>query len=242
MPWLRHVLSISALGGAASVLWAAYTYSAQQAEQRRKDFLDAYNLVAGDLGSKILKDVSNAIDPFIKLPATGWKSAADCYQNLDSGKDDPRCLAEAKDPEEVKQKFLDDMQRWTLEHVLVNDKNIHNYRYAENDLRFLYQYAKTDPCNWVVVTLKFQKNMDDFWYYYPGAYDFSSPEIKPLAKPEEAKILVKDAETKAIGECLESFDTSPSNMIRRLSKTIAPLVQRIGKTIEPVVAGLRGMF
>jgi hypothetical protein len=36
-----------------------------------------------------------------------------------------------------------------------------------------------------VVVFKFQKAAYDFWYYFPGSYDFSGSEVKPCAKSDK---------------------------------------------------------
>src|SRR5487761_380828 len=64
LSWASTGLSLGAFASAISFFWAAYTYSDQQAEQRRHDFLAAYNLVSGDLGGVVIKDVQSAIGPF----------------------------------------------------------------------------------------------------------------------------------------------------------------------------------
>ena len=45
------------------ILWAAYTYYHQEIEQRRQDFLRAYDIVHGTLGKGITDSIDKAIKP-----------------------------------------------------------------------------------------------------------------------------------------------------------------------------------
>jgi hypothetical protein len=218
--WVRGWWSIAALGSALSLLWAAYTYSNQQAEQRRQDFLQAYSLVSGDLGQSVVKSLTDAISPFYrKAPITdaAWNAARGCYDDLAAVEIDRRCLAGGSEtPAAARLRLFSSLQRWLLTHVLVKDGQhddyIHKYLAAANDLRFLYQYARTDPCNWVVVAFKFKKNAYDFWYYYPGAYDFSGPKIAPLPPPAETALLSETIEKEQQRRCLEGFTSIPNTV------------------------------
>jgi hypothetical protein len=225
--WVRHGWSIAALGSALSLVWAAYTYSNQQAEQRRQDFLQAYSLVSGDLGQSVVKSVTDAISPFYRTPPitdAAWNAARACYDDVA----DRRCLvAGSETAAAAESRIFATLQRWTLAHVLVKDGKhddyIHKYLVAANDLRFLYQYATADPCNWVVVAFKFKKNAYDFWYYYPGSYDFSGPKIEPLPPPAESALLSETLEKEQEKKCLEGFTSVPNTVV----DTIAEPLRRI---------------
>jgi hypothetical protein len=237
--WMRGVWSLAALSGAASIVWAAYTYAEQRAEQRRQDFLNAYNLVAGDLGQTVVGSIAAAIAPFYASPPITnkeWETARTCRDHFT---DDPCMPAGLKNKDAAEHQI----QTWILANVLdgKHDNYTHQYAYAANGLQFLYQYAKADPCNWVVVVLKFKKNMSDFWYYYPGApgaYDASAgkPEAAAIGKenPEE-QLLRADTFTRKEWQCLDSFNSVPD-------KTLANILPRMRKLAAPIVARLHGIF
>jgi hypothetical protein len=225
--WVRRGWSIAALGSALSLLWAAYTYSNQQAEQRRQDFLQAYGLVSGDLGQSVVNSVTAAIEPFYRQsPITdpAWNAARMCYDELGTVKVDPDCLAGSENPAAARLRIFSTLQSWILAHVLVKDGHhdgyIHNYQAAANDLRFLYQYATADPCNWVVVAFKFKKNAYDFWYYYPGSYDFSKPKIEPLPLSPESALLSDKIEKEQARKCLEGFTSFPNVILESIAEPV----------------------
>jgi hypothetical protein len=236
--WVRGLWSIAALSGAASIVWAAYTYAEQRAEQRRQDFLNAYNLVAGDLGKTVVDSIAAAIAPFYASPPItnkDWDTARTCRDHFSY---DPCMPAGFKNKDAAEHQ----MQTWILANVLdgKHDNYTHQYSYAVNGLQFLYQYAEADPCNWVVVVLKFKKNMSDFWYYYPGAlgaYDVSAGKLEAAAigkeKPEE--LLREDTFTRKEWQCLDSFNSASD-------KTIANIVPQIHKLATPIITRLQGIF
>jgi hypothetical protein len=59
-------------GGVISVVGALYTYTAQQVEQRRQDFLQAFDLIDTHVGEKFITHVEHAIDPIVKTKDPGW--------------------------------------------------------------------------------------------------------------------------------------------------------------------------
>jgi hypothetical protein len=223
LSWASTGLSLGAVASALSFLWAAYTYSNQQAEQRRQDFLAAYNLVSGDLGAVVIKDVQAAIGPFYAdSPITDpqWTEARACYDAVETTNGDRKCLA---DPSETaaaaQQRLFTAMQSWIATRVLVKGKDaqhdgyIHNYQYAANDLKFLYQYAQADPCNWTVVAFKFRKYAYDFWYYYPGSYSFSTASTQPSPAEQETEIRSGKQEADQANACLEGFKSLPNRIL-----------------------------
>ena len=227
LSWASTGLSLGAAASAISFLWAAYTYSDQQAEQRRQDFLQAYNLVSGDLGGIVIKDVQAAIGPFYATsPITDpdWIAARTCYDAIGTTIVDRKCLIDQSEtPAAAKQRLFAKMQTWITSHVLVKGKDahydsyIHNYQYAANDLKFLYQYAEADPCNWTVVAFKFKKYAYDFWYYYPGAYGFAELQTQPLPKQQETEIRSDKQETEQANQCLEGFKSLPRRILDLIS-------------------------
>ena len=50
------------------IVWAAFTYYHQQIQQRRQDFLRAYDIVHGDLGKGITNSIDKAIKPLYDSP------------------------------------------------------------------------------------------------------------------------------------------------------------------------------
>lgn len=223
LSWASTGLSLGAVASALSFFWAAYTYSDQQAQQRRQDFLAAYNLVSGDLGGVVVKDVQAAIGPFYaNTPITDpqWTAARTCYDAIGTTKVDRTCLIDRSETAAAaKQRLFATMQTWVTTHVLVKGKDslhdtyIHHYQYAENDIKFLYQYAQADPCNWAVVAFKFKKYAYDFWYYYPGSYEFSASQTQALPKQQETEIRSDKQETEQANKCLEGFKSLPSRLL-----------------------------
>ena|SRR5215472_6439046 len=63
----RLVQSLGAMGGALSLIWAAYTYSDQSTQQRRQQLLSAFDLVDGHLGTATAEKIQKAISPFYSI-------------------------------------------------------------------------------------------------------------------------------------------------------------------------------
>jgi hypothetical protein len=233
-PLLKTILGA---GGLCSLLWAAYTYSDQQVEQRRQDFLQAFNLVDTHVGEKFVKLVTDTIIPIATTEDKQWWSArirADnahaniaLIQSTGARADFVRLERDKND----EQAAMLDMQSWVADKILAkgNGKDIiiHNYQNALNTFRFLYWYAKADPCNAAVVVFKFQKTASDFWYYFPGEYDFSGPKVKGTPKPNDT-IKADDPEQLAdlgwgiaqANKCAESLKPPTLPFIQQIQQRI----------------------
>src|SRR5271166_1195162 len=65
--WSAALLkTIGAIAVIFPIIWAAYTYYHQEVQQRRQDFLQAYDTVHGNLGQEIKKSIDNAITSIYK--------------------------------------------------------------------------------------------------------------------------------------------------------------------------------
>jgi hypothetical protein len=222
-------------GGLFSLLWAAYTYSAQQVEQRRQDFLQAFNVVDTHVGDKFIKLVTDTIKPISTTEDERWRSARSRADNAEADIAQLQTTNTPVDFERFRKDMNDkqvatlEMQAWIVENVLVKgngkDNNIHNYQNALNSFRFLYWYAKADACNAAVVVFKFQKTAFDFWYYFPGEYDFSGYVVKGDSKlsattegPEQLADL--DWGIKQANQCAESLKLPSLPLIQHVQERI----------------------
>lgn len=168
------------------IIWAVVTYSNQQREQRLQDFLQAYNLMHGDLGTSIADSIDKATAPI--------------YLNEDDRFAKARLRADNASSPADEASAVSDMQAWILQQVLVKGKDpthdayIQNYQQALRNLIFLYQYAKADPCTGLVVLFRFRETAYVFWYYYPGSFNFARSTVKatvaPLPQEQEAQLIV----------------------------------------------------
>jgi hypothetical protein len=236
--WVWPVLkTMLGAGGLFSVVWAAYTYSAQEAEQRRQDFLQAFNLVDTHVGEKFLKIVTETINPIANTKDEVWWSArtrannahADIAQIQTSGSHAD--LVKVQKDKDDEQAAVLDMQAWIGKEILVKgsgkDNHIHNYQNTLNILRFLYWYAKADPCNAAVVVFKFQKTANDFWYYFPGEYDFSGSKVKGTPRSNQT---IKADDPEQLAD-LEWGVQQANQCSERLKLPTLPLITEIQQLI-----------
>jgi hypothetical protein len=164
------------------VIWAAYTYYHQQAQQRSQDFLQAYDIVHGNLGKEIADSINIAIAPI--------------YNSADAGLAKARQDVDEATTQVDKTPGITIIQNWLIHNILVKDKNplhdkqIQNYQQALRNLIFLYQYTKTDACTALVVLYRFRETAYLFWYYYPGSYDFDGSAVTASPEPDQAHQLV----------------------------------------------------
>jgi hypothetical protein len=146
-----------------SIVLALYTYYHQAIQQRKVDFLHAYDIVHGTLGKDIEQSIDDAIKPI-------YNSSDDRFWKARQRAD------EAGKKTDKEAAAIADIQQWITTNILVNDKNpqhdqqLQNYKKALSNLTFLYRYARTDPCTAFVVLSRFQGNAFRFWYYYPRSY------------------------------------------------------------------------
>jgi hypothetical protein len=186
--WGAAVLKI--LGAIAIIFpiaWAAYTYYHQEFQQRRQDFLRAYDIVHGTLGKGITDSIDEAIKPI-------YNSSDDKLAKARQSAD----VAKVQAGESAEAAAIADIQQWLINNIFVEDKNplhdrqIQNYQQALRNLIFLYQYAKTDPCTALVVLYRFRENAYLFWYYYPGSYNFDRSKVTASPEPDPAHQLVEE--------------------------------------------------
>src|SRR6266516_3806905 len=152
--------TIGAIALIFPAIWAAYTYYHQEVQQRRQDFLQAYDIVHGNLGKEIAESVDKAISPI--------------YNNNDDQLAKARQTSDEATTQNDKSSAVTIIQNWLIRNVLVKDKNplhdqqIQNYQQALRNLIFLHRYAKTDACTALVVLYRFREAAYLFWYYFPG--------------------------------------------------------------------------
>jgi hypothetical protein len=174
--------TVGAMAAIFPILWAAYTYYHQGYQQRRQDFLRAYDIVHGNLGTGITDSINAAIKPI-------YNSTDDKFAKARLHADEATTPAE-------KAAAIVDIQHWIVENILVKDKNpihdrqIQDYQQALRNLVFLYEYAKTDECTALVVAYRFREIAYIFWYYYPGSYNFEKSSVTASMKPDPAHDLV----------------------------------------------------
>jgi hypothetical protein len=174
---------IGAIAVIFPIIWAAFTYYHQQVQQRRQDFLQAYDIVHGNLGQEIERSIDQAIAPIYKSPDDKLAKARLSVDGPATTQAD-RTAANA---------FI---QNWIVGNILVkgidptHDHQIQNYQQALRNLIFLYQYAKTDECTALVVLYKFRETAYSFWYYYPGSYNFDGSKVTASPDWDEAHTLV----------------------------------------------------
>lgn len=200
----RFATSLGALGGIASVAWAAYTYSNESTEQRRQDLLSSFNLVDGDLGNSTIAKIQTAITQFYSITDSEWYIAV-ANRNSALAASDDAAFAKA----------VGDMQNWISHNILVkdgkHDANLHAYQDALNAIKFTYQYAQADYCNATVVGLKFRQNVYDFFYYFPGTFDLNGVKMSTNAAPvPEQAITDLTWLTNQIGKCSAELRSLPS--------------------------------
>jgi hypothetical protein len=167
------------------IVWAAYTYYHQEFQQRRQDFLRAYDVVHGTLGKGITDSIDEAIRPI-------YNSSDDKLAKARQSAD----VAAAQADKGAEAAAIAEIQQWLTSNTFVKDKTpqhdrqIQNYQQALRNLIFLYQYAKTDPCTALVVLYRFRESAYLFWYYYPGSYNFDGPKVTASPEPDPAHQLV----------------------------------------------------
>jgi hypothetical protein len=164
------------------ILWAAYTYYHQEVQQRRQDFLRAYDIVHGPLGKGITDSIDKAIKPI--------------YDSSDDKLAKARQRADVATTQADKDVAIADIQHWLVNNIFVKDKTplhdrqIQDYQQALRNLIFLHEYAKTDACTALVVLYRFREYAYLFWYYYPGSYNFDGSKVTASPEPESAHQLV----------------------------------------------------
>ena len=180
--WAATILKVfGAIAIIFPIVWAAYTYYHQEIQQRRQDFLRAYDIVHGTLGKEITDSIDKAIAPV--------------YNSTDDKLAKARFRADTAATQAEKAMAIADIQHWLLKNILVKDKiavhdrQIQNYQQALRNLIFLYDYAKTDPCTALVVAYRFREYAYLFWYYYPGSYNFDGPQVVASSDPDAARQL-----------------------------------------------------
>jgi hypothetical protein len=170
--------TIGAIAVIFPVIWAAYTYYHQGVQQRRQDFLQAYDIVHGNLGKEIADSVDKAISPI--------------YNSTDDKLAKARQSADEAATQADKASATASVQNWLIHNILVKDKNplhdqqIQNYQQALRNLIFLYRYAQTDACTALVVLYRFRETAYLFWYYFPGSYDFGGSDVTVSPEPDQA--------------------------------------------------------
>ena len=185
--WSDVVLKISGtiavIVPVASIVWAAYTYYQQSFQQRRQDFLGAYNIVHGPLGKGIEDSIDDATKPIYNSADVKLAKQREIVDEAGDDQSNKGAIAANE--------FV---QRWITTNILVKDKkhdrNIQNYNQALSNLQFLYRYAKTDPCTATVVLSRFHETAYLFWYYYPGSYDFDGSNVTFKPQADQAHKLV----------------------------------------------------
>jgi hypothetical protein len=174
--------TIGAIAIIFPVIWAAYTYYHQEVQQRRQDFLQAYDIVHGNLGKEIAESIDKAISPI--------------YNSTDDKLAKARQSADEAATPADKAPAIANIQNWLIQNILVKDKDpshdhqIQNYQQALRNLIFLYRYAKTDACTALVVVYRFRETAYLFWYYFPGSYDFDGSAVATSPEPDQAHELV----------------------------------------------------
>jgi hypothetical protein len=194
------------MGGAVSLIWAAYTYSDQSTQQRRQQLLSAFVLVDGHLGAATAEKIQKAISPFYSIKDPQWYDAV-ARRDLALDGSNPIALINA----------ITDMQSWITRNVLVKDSkhddSLHAYQEALNTLNFVLQYAQADPCNATVVGLKFHQNVFDFFYYYPGRFDLNAQPAKPIPGHDRAEEIADKAWlTSNINSCSQELRGFPERI------------------------------
>jgi hypothetical protein len=238
--WTKSAAAaISVLGVAYGVVQSAFIYADQYRAQRGQNFLQAFDLADAHLGASVSSSVIKAIEPFYKEKVDDdwksarkeWQKARDCYDRIaaatgDSGK----CIENSEAPGDAQKRYLDAMQASIVEHLLIrggtHDDDIHNYQFALDNIRFLYEYGRTSDCDALVVLLKFQKNADDFYYYYPGSFDVETAKITASRQAGTEQQFFHQPEEKIENIRLGCFDDLnsliPQGMIRGLLYRRAP--------------------